>query len=94
MAITPQEIEKLAKLSRIEVSESEAQKLATEADAILGYVGQVENISGDVESDVPALRNVMREDVATHTPGEYTQEIVANAPMKEGAYLKVKKILK
>lgn len=92
--ITTQDIEKLAKLARIELGESEVQNLTKEADAILGYVGQIENIRGEEEKELPPLRNVMREDSITHTPGEYTESILANAPSVEKNYLKVKKILK
>ena len=92
--ITPLEIEKLAKLARIELVPSEADSLAKEADVILGYVGQIENISGEVKKELPPLRNIMRDDVIVHTPGEYTESILANAPSVEKSYLKVKKILK
>jgi aspartyl-tRNA(Asn)/glutamyl-tRNA(Gln) amidotransferase subunit C len=92
--ITKEDIEKLAKLARIELAESELQSLAKEADAILGYVSQIENISGEIEKELPHLRNVMRSDAITHAPGEYTKSILANAPSVEKNYLKVKKILK
>jgi Asp-tRNA(Asn)/Glu-tRNA(Gln) amidotransferase C subunit len=35
----------------------------------------------------------MRDDSVTHTPGEFTEDILNNAPDREGNYLKVKKIL-
>jgi hypothetical protein len=39
------------------------------------------------------LRNVFRDDVVTNTPGEYTEEIVAQFPERDGTSLKVKSIL-
>ncbi len=91
--VTTDDIKHLAALSRLELSEGEIQTLTSQVDSILGYVGQIQNISGDIQREVPALHNVMREDVPTNTPGEYTEGILNNAPAREGNYFKVKKIL-
>ncbi len=91
--ITPEEVKHLAKLSRIAISEDEVTKITAEIDSILNYVGQITSVVGDVSGSVPVLRNVMREDVITHAEGEYTEEILLNAPAREGQYLQVKKIL-
>ena len=91
--ITKEEIEHLAKLSRIELSSGEAENLAKEVDSILGYVGQIKEVKGNIEREVPTLRNVMREDVVTNTPGEHTGRLLDGVPSREGNYLKVKKIL-
>jgi len=91
--ITKEEIKHLADLARIEVSENEAEKMTSEIDSILGYVGQIQNISGEEIKEIPKLRNVMRDDVITNSPGQYKKEILENAPFTEGEYIKVKKIL-
>jgi aspartyl-tRNA(Asn)/glutamyl-tRNA(Gln) amidotransferase subunit C len=91
--ITKDDIKHLADLSRMEISEAEMEKLTVEIDAILGYVGQIMNTTGDMSREVPKLRNVMREDEPTNKTGEYTESILANAPAREKNYLKVKKIL-
>lgn len=91
--ITTQEIEHLAKLARIEMTQSEAEKMTGEIDSILGYVGKISEVAGDVERIVPKLHNVMRDDVPTHESGEYTEKLLKNAPFREKDYLKVKKIL-
>lgn len=86
----------LAKLARIDISETEADKLSSEFAAILGYVGEVkamvpaENSHSD-ENDLP-LKNIMREDNAPHESGIYTKELLAQAS-QHGDYIKVKKIL-
>ena len=91
--ITKETIKHLADLSRMEISESETEKLTGEIDAILGYVGQIMNTRGDMARAVPVLRNVMREDEPENKSSEYTESILKNAPAREGNYLKVKKIL-
>lgn len=91
--ITPEDIKHLASLARIEVTDKEAEDLTKEVDSILGYVGQIQSVSGDIEQKIPELHNVMREDLVTNKPKEYTENLLKNAPSREGDYLKVKKIL-
>ena len=95
--ISKEEVEHLAKLARIELWPSEAEDLTAEIGSILGYVGQIKEASGEInaemEKKIPKLRNVMRDDIPTNTPGQYTEEILKNAPSRQGNYLKVKKIL-
>ena len=93
MMITREEIEKLATLARIDISDAEKESLRGDIDSILAYVGQVQNINIEANKDLPRLHNVMRDDVVTHTSGEFTQDLLSLAPSREGNYLKVKKIL-
>ncbi len=87
----------LAKLSRIKISDEEAESLSREFDAILNYVGEVKKISmSDKRSQTREsfpLRNVMRTDSEGHESGIYTEALLEEAPAREGNYLKVKKIL-
>lgn len=91
--ITPKDIQNLADLARIEIPESEAESLTSEIDSILSYISQTKDAIGDVEKKVPELHNIMRDDVPTNKPGEYTEDLLNNAPQREGNYFKVKKIL-
>ncbi|MEI6843497.1 MAG: Asp-tRNA(Asn)/Glu-tRNA(Gln) amidotransferase subunit GatC [bacterium] len=91
--VTENDIKHLADLSRIEITDDEAKHLTKEVDSILGYVGQIQDIQGDIKNTSPLLRNVFREDVATNKPNEYTDDLLNNAPQTEGRYFKVKKIL-
>jgi aspartyl-tRNA(Asn)/glutamyl-tRNA(Gln) amidotransferase subunit C len=97
MTISKEDIKKLADLARMDVSDAEAQSLGGEMDAILGYVAQVSEITGEAgilstdqgEGGV----NVMREDEVLHESGEFSKELIGEFPDKEGDYLKVKKIM-
>jgi len=89
-----EEVLKLAKLARIEVPAEEAESLSHEFDAILGYVGQVKEVSVSITKESPwGLKNIMRDDTNPHESGIYTDSILENAPAKENGYIKVKKIL-
>ncbi len=92
------EVLKLAKLARIEISDTEAEELAGEFESILNYVGEIKKAashSAEASRDKSnyALRNVLRSDENPHESGIYTEKILENAPAREGDLLKVKKIL-
>lgn len=93
--ITIQEVEKLAELSRIALQEEEKKSLWSELTLILGYVGEIQKIGGATETEkrIGMVKNVMREDLDPHPSGIFTEEILDEAPSREGNYLKVKKIL-
>jgi aspartyl-tRNA(Asn)/glutamyl-tRNA(Gln) amidotransferase subunit C len=91
--ISKEDIKKLANLARIEISETEAEKLTPEIDSILGYVGQIKDAVGDIKKEVPRLHNIMRDDIVTNTENQYTEKLLNNVPSKESGFVKVKKIL-
>ncbi len=91
--ITKEDIQSLAGLARIKVDPSEAESLRGEIDSILGYVGQIEKMPSQEGLGDHYQKNVLRDDVVTNKPGEYTDSILNNAPSVEGKYIKVKKIL-
>lgn len=87
-------IEKLASLSRVAMTSAEVDKMTTDIESILGYVSEIQKVSGDEPvPTVGALRNVMRDDVVTNQRGQYKEALVAAMPRSENGYLKVKKIL-
>jgi len=89
------DIEKLAKLARIELTQEEKEKLPKEVDNILGYVAQLKEVTLAISEVKKAgdLKNVMREDTNPTTTGTNTKDIVANMPDSQDDYLKVEKIL-
>ena len=92
--IKKEDIEKLAELSRMEVTDEEVKKFSKDIDSILDYVKELTQIATE-EIDMPknALRNVMREDEKPHKTGLYSEALLSAAPEREGNYFKVKKIL-
>lgn len=91
-----EEVLKLAKLARIEVTDAEAESLTKEIDSILNYVSEIKSVSTEHQQPTTndfALKNVFREDKEPHTSGAYTEVLLNQAPSREGSYFKVKKIL-
>lgn len=89
------DVTKLAALARLSVDTSTLEKFAKEFDAILAYVGQINELSIPAGAGrvLPAVRNVFREDGEPHAPHLYTEKVVAQFPEREGDYLSVKKII-
>jgi len=88
------DIEKLAELSRIEMSDEEKTTMLSEMDSILGFVDQIqEATTGEIEPKVGAVYNVFREDENPHESGEHTEDILREVPKTRDGYVEVKKIL-
>ena len=100
--LTVDDINNLARLARIELSEEEKVRLQKDMESILGYVGQITAVAVEQKErpspeskDSPSahdLINIMRDDVVTTETGEYTEAVLANAPKREGDYFSVKPI--
>lgn len=92
--LTKEDIEHLATLARISVSEEEKGPFAEQLDSVLVYVSELNKVVTIEESAPEAgeLRNVMRDDTAPYAGGEFTDAILENAPHKEDGYVKVGQI--
>ncbi len=94
MALSPEEVAKLGRLARIELSPAELTHLAPQLDVILESVARVSEVDLD---DVPPtshalpLSNVFRPDEVT--PGLTSEEALAGAPAVERDRFRVPRIL-
>lgn len=94
--ISREEVEHIAELSRIELSEDEVQKFAREISDVLGYVRQLQEVdTEDVEpiAQVTGKTNVFREDEMVDCGDEAKGLIMRNCPDSQDGYIKVKQIL-
>lgn len=92
-----EDIEHLGELSRIALTGEELVALEKELPAVLSYVSAVQDIAAGAsvgEPEVGALYNVLREDVVTNEPDEFTDDILREMPATRGRHMLVKKILK
>ena len=88
--ITTQEVEKIAKLSNIELSPSEVIQAQKHLEAVLQYAARVQDIAKDVDAELLKNENVERDDiVASCNP----QSILAQAPEREGDFFVVPVII-
>jgi aspartyl-tRNA(Asn)/glutamyl-tRNA(Gln) amidotransferase subunit C len=89
------DLEHLAKLARIKLTEGDKKSLIKEFDSILTYVDQLKKVpvSMDAEGRVGAVKNVMRDD-ATHPMNlEEREGLLDEAPHRVGDFVAVKKII-
>jgi len=94
--ITKEDVNKLADLSRIELTEVEKDEIQKDLESILGYVSELQEVAATeppVEERIGMLRNVMRDDENPHAERTFTKEVIASAPSSQGDFVKVKKIL-
>lgn len=93
MSISLDEVNRIAKLARLSFSDDEKQKLQHELSAILEYVDQLKQVEDKVVAEIhdPEALNLMRDDVAEEIAD--TEEFLAQAPSREGKFIKVKSIL-
>ncbi len=92
--ITREEIERIAALARLSLSNDEAERMATELDTILGYVetlAEVDTAGIAPTSHVIPLPTPLREDRGG--PSLVPEGAVANAPEREGTAFVVPKVI-
>ena len=93
MEITTQDIEKLARLARIEVKDDEKLTFKNDLNSIFKYISEIQEVALDQEVIVHTHVNVFREDVVTNESGQYTNDILEQAPNRKDNYFKVEKVL-
>lgn len=95
--ITKQDIQKLAVLARIEVTDSEVAKLQHDLERILAYVAQLERAetgAADELTNITGLSNVMAHDAA-HAPVKAdTAGLLHAAPSHNDSFVVVPPIWK
>jgi aspartyl-tRNA(Asn)/glutamyl-tRNA(Gln) amidotransferase subunit C len=92
--ITRKEVEHVARLARLELSEEEKARMTDQLDAILGYVdklNQLDTSTVEPMTTVIPMVSVMREDEVR--PSLPLEEALANAPDREDAFFRVPRII-
>ena len=87
-------VRKVAKLSRLDLTEAEVEEFTGQLSAILEYVEKMDELdTSGVEPLAHCLpvSNVLREDSVKESLG--TDKVLANAPQRDEEFFKVPKIL-
>lgn len=94
--ISKEQVEHIAKLARIELTEKEKEKFTNELSSILDYFEKLKEVDTSKikgMSQVTGLENVFREDETKSEISDTRYKILKEAPSKKGNYYKVPKIL-
>ena len=92
MSVTKDDVRKVARLSRISVSDDKLDALADELSGIMGWIEQLNEVDIDgVEpmTSVVAAKLPMRDDVVTD--GSIQEQVLANAPKSDEGFFVVPK---
>jgi aspartyl-tRNA(Asn)/glutamyl-tRNA(Gln) amidotransferase subunit C len=92
--LTPEAVDHVARLARLELSAEEKERMRRELDGILGYIDKLRalDISGvEPTSHAVPLTSVMRDDVVQ--PSFPQSEMLRNAPDRSGEFFRVPKII-
>lgn len=91
--MTQVDVRALAKLARLEVSDEELARLEKEIPAILAFVEEIQQVSGEAAPQSPEHRNIMRDDTNAHEGGLYTDDILKAAPASRDNQVVVKQVI-
>ncbi len=94
MPITRADVEKTAQLARLELGEDEKERMVAQLSRILDVIARIAEVDTSAippTAQVVALRNVTRPDVVR--PSLSPDEVLANAPNREGDFFKVRAVL-
>ena len=96
MKITKNDVEYVAKLARLSLTDEEKEKFSSQLGSILDYIDQLNKL--DTTNIKPTshaldLENVWREDELKTSTEQTRERILKNAPEREGNFFKVKKVI-
>jgi len=90
MSLTHEQVRKVAKLARLELSEADLPRMTEQLNSILGYVDQLHEVNTDgvepLAHPLP-IQNVFRNDEPQ--PSLSVDDALTNAPTRTGDYFGV-----
>ena len=96
MSVDIDNVKKIAKLSKISLSENEIEKFLTDLNQIIGWVDQLTEV--DTEKVTPTFSSFgaeegikKRSDVISD--GGYREDVISNAPKSEEGFFLVPKVI-
>ena len=94
MAISNKEVQYIARLARIELTEKEVKKFQKQLSSILDFVDQLKEVDVDkIEKERrKPNKNILRKDQVV--PPEKEDQLVDQAPDYQDGHFKVKNVLK
>ncbi len=94
MSVDAATVRRIAHLSRIAVAEGEIEHLRGELNAILAFVEQLSEVDvAGVEPMTSVTPTVMKKRQDQVTDGGIVDDILRNAPVAEGPYFAVPKVV-
>lgn len=95
MKLTKDQIEQIATLARLELSDAEKEMYAGQLSTVLEYIDMLNEVDTSMVEEtcqVTGLEDVVRDDVVISTDEETRQKLLTAFPEKIGQLLKVKAV--
>ena len=92
MSLNISELDKLAKLARLELTAGEKKKYAEDISAILNYVSQLQAVKTAEQFTGETQANNLRVDRVVGIPTEQQQALIRQAPESENNLIKTKPV--
>lgn len=96
MQLSKQKIQHIAKLARLNLTEAELNRYGGQLSDILSYIDQLKEVEVkgvEPTAQVTGLTNVLREDAIKDWDKQEVKAALADAPEKEGRFIKVKRVI-
>ncbi|MEO9633964.1 MAG: Asp-tRNA(Asn)/Glu-tRNA(Gln) amidotransferase subunit GatC [Parasphingorhabdus sp.] len=94
MSIDKDTVKKIANLSRIAITDAEADAFVPELNQILGWVDQLSEVDcSKVEPMTAVIPNKLRLRDDVVTDGKIREKVLANAPIDEHGFFAVPKVI-
>jgi len=96
MELDKEQIKKIAKLARLELSDKEIEKYGSQLSVVLKYVEQLGEVDTDNVSptaQITGLENVLREDEVVDWDEKERENALNQAPELEDNQIKVRRVL-
>jgi aspartyl-tRNA(Asn)/glutamyl-tRNA(Gln) amidotransferase subunit C len=94
MSVDIATVKRVARLSRLAVSDEDAQRMVSELNVILGFVEQLDEVDvSGVEPMTSVIAMDMKKRADVVTDGDKAADIVANAPASEEGFFLVPKVV-
>ncbi|MBI4276544.1 Asp-tRNA(Asn)/Glu-tRNA(Gln) amidotransferase subunit GatC [Candidatus Uhrbacteria bacterium] len=93
--LTQKDVEKIARLARIALTDAEKEQFAAELSSILAYIDQLKKVdttSVQPTMQVTGLTNVLRDDLAVQPTIETREELLNAAPKRTGDFVETKAV--
>ena len=94
MSLTAQDVQCVAHLARLQLTEAELETMTRQLSAIVDYVDQLKQVNTDAVEPMAhalAVHNVFRDDEAA--PSLPVADALANAPQRRGDFYSVPAVL-
>lgn len=94
--LSKQDIQHIAKLARLELTEAELEKYGSQLSDVLNYINQLKEtrVAGvEPTAQVTGMENIWREDEVEDWDKHEIEKALKDAPAREERFIKVKRVI-